>query len=318
MKPSLKLRGAALGLALLTALYLAALAWVDSRTPLWASLPRLAALLPLLAAASLLSYTVRYARWRWLLARAGFRTPLLHGALAYLAGFALTATPGKAGELLRIRYFAPLGVPPARVLGAFVFERLFDLAAVSLLASLILFSVARLDMLLFALGFVALQTLSVLLVARNPAVLTQVATWCAAHRLAWLASACETLRDGLASCRVWLTLLDVLAALFGGILAWGITALSFVGLLGELGVDLSALMPPAAAVALFPLAMLAGAASLLPGGVGSTEIAIVALLTAFNVPLATATLAAVGIRVATLWFAVLCGVLAASYLELRG
>jgi hypothetical protein len=71
MNASPKLRGAALGLALLTALYLAALAWVDSRTPLWASLPRLAALLPLLAAASLLSYAVRYARWRWLLARAG-------------------------------------------------------------------------------------------------------------------------------------------------------------------------------------------------------------------------------------------------------
>ncbi len=64
--------------------------------------------------------------------------------------------------------------------------------------------------------------------------------------------------------------------------------------------------------------MLAGAASMMPGGVGSTEVTIVALLAVFGVSTGQATLAAVGIRFATLWFAVLCGLAACGVLERRG
>lgn len=60
---------------------------------------------------------------------------------------------------------------------------------------------------------------------------------------------------------------------------------------------------------------LAGAASMLPGGVGSTEAALVALLSLFEVPMGIAILAAVGIRLATMWFAVLCGLCALGILE---
>ena len=42
-----------------------------------------------------------------------------------------------------------------------------------------------------------------------------------------------------------------------------------------------------------------------------------ALLLFVDVPIATATLAAVGIRLASLWFAIVCGFVAAAVLELR-
>jgi len=60
-------------------------------------------------------------------------------------------------------------------------------------------------------------------------------------------------------------------------------------------------------VSIYPLSMLAGAASMLPGGVGSTEVTIVGLLSMHDVPIGLATLAAVGIRLSSLWFAVVCG-----------
>ena len=84
-------------------------------------------------------------------------------------------------------------------------------------------------------------------------------------------------------------------------------------LLGRLGVSIATLP----AFGMYPLAMLAGAASMLPGGIGSTEAAIVALLLFVDVPIATATLAAVGIRLASLWFAIACGFVAAGVLEAR-
>ena len=64
--------------------------------------------------------------------------------------------------------------------------------------------------------------------------------------------------------------------------------------------------------------MLAGAASMMPGGLGSTEATIAALLTAEGVDLATAGLAAVGIRLASLWFSILLGHISVALLEIRG
>jgi len=76
-------------------------------------------------------------------------------------------------------------------------------------------------------------------------------------------------------------------------------------------------VPALDAFAAYPLAMLAGAASMLPGGVGSTELAIVVSLARHGIGLETAALAAVGVRLSTLWFAILCGLVAIMLLESR-
>jgi uncharacterized membrane protein YbhN (UPF0104 family) len=54
---------------------------------------------------------------------------------------------------------------------------------------------------------------------------------------------------------------------------------------------------------------------MLPAGIGTTEVTIVALLALHQIPVGVATLAAVGIRAASLWFAVLCGFTALGVLE---
>ena len=54
---------------------------------------------------------------------------------------------------------------------------------------------------------------------------------------------------------------------------------------------------------------------MLPGGIGSTEAAIVSLLVASDVPIETATLAAIGMRIATLWGAIVWGLAALVWLE---
>ena len=307
----MKISRALIGFLLLTLLYLGLLVWLESKNQVFYVLPSLLATLPALIVIALASYTVRYARWRWLLGRAGHRIPVASGALAYVAGFAFTATPGKAGELVRIRYYAPIGVPAARVVAAFVYERVFDLIAVLLLASCALFTLDRLDIFFFAFGFVLLLTLVIVLLALNPRWFERTAVRLNTLKLPLLARACTTLRDGLAACRVWARPLEVSVSFASGLLAWLITALAFVYLLVQLGIT----VPTLAAIAIYPLAMLAGAASLLPGGIGSTELAIVALLSAWSVPLAAATLAAVGIRIASLWFAVLCGIACLAVLE---
>ena len=294
--------------AAITFFYLAALIWVDSKNQVFSEFPAVLSILPVLLVLSFLSYIVRYLRWYWLLSRAGNKTNLVTGYLAYLAGFAFTATPGKVGELLRIRYLAPQGVPPWRVLAAFVFERAFDLVVVLLLSAL---AISQNDIFIFVFAFVV-AILSVILVAvRNPAWLTRAAVYMRIYRLPKLSRIFKTVRDGLSGCRIWVTLPDILLSMLLGAVAWIITSFSFVWLLDQLGVSI----PVLSALAIYPLAMLAGAASMLPGGVGSTEAVIVLLLSLFDVPLETALLAAIGIRISSMWFAIICGLFALGFLE---
>jgi uncharacterized protein (TIRG00374 family) len=289
---------------------LIALIWVDSRNQVFSELPKLLAVMPVLVGMSFLSYLLRYTRWYWLLCRAGSKTPVVLGFLAYLAGFAFTATPGKMGELVRIRYLIPMGVAPCKVLAAFVYERAFDLIVVLLLATLL---IGQKDIFVAAFGFVLLILAALILVALNSRLVTKLIYYWRFNNCYRMAKFFRILRDGLSGCRLWLTPLDVTIALVLGFLAWSITSLSFVYLLQHLGVSI----PLQSAIALYPLAMLAGAASMMPGGVGTTEVTLVALLVHFEVALSTALLAAVGIRLMSLWFAIGCGFIAMGVLELR-
>ncbi len=58
--------------------------------------------------------------------------------------------------------------------------------------------------------------------------------------------------------------------------------------------------------------MLAGAVSMLPGGLGGAEATLIALLCLWGLTLSTAVAATLLINVATLWLAVLLGVIALS------
>lgn len=303
-------RPAVIGLIALTALYLSVLVWADSNRRVFAGVPALASAMPVLIAASVLSYLIRYARWHWLLRRAGHAVPVLRGFAGYIAGFAFTATPGKVGELLRIRYYEPLGVPPARIISAFVFERLCDLLAVLALAA---FALGAGRHLAFATAFVLLFASGIAAFAFNPGWLTWLADALHLRGRTRPAAGVRALRDGLTGCRTWLTAPDVIVSLGTGVLAWLLASLAFVWLLGQL--DLPARWPEA--LATYPLAMLLGAASMLPGGVGSTEVATVTLLALQGAPVAGASVAAVGIRLSSLWFAIVCGLLAMTVLEMQ-
>lgn len=305
---NLKVRSAAIGFGLLSGVYLFALLWFDSRGETVSEIPKMTSALPVLLGITVITWVIRYIRWYWLLNRAGNKTSFASGFLAYLSGFAFTATPGKVGELLRIRYLAPQGVPPWKVLAAFVYERASDLLAVLLLAS---FAIVRMDIFVFVSGFVVIFLGIIALLMAKPAWLRRMSAWLRMFRLVRLVRIINSLRNGLSGCRIWLTPLDVFVSLGLGVIAWGLTSFSFVYLLVHLGIAL----PMNQAIGIYPIAMLAGAASMLPGGVGSTEVTIVAFLTMFDVPINAAALAAMGIRLATLWFSVICGFIALSALE---
>ena len=97
-----------------------------------------------------------------------------------------------------------------------------------------------------------------------------------------------------------------LPALALGAIGWCSEGLSFYVVLHALGVDLN----PGACVFIFAFAMMVGAISVLPGGLGSTEATMIGLLVTQHVGFDVAVVATAVVRVTTLWFAVSLGLLA--------
>src|SRR5690606_4520073 len=120
-----RFRGVGLGFAgFLLAFGLAALLF--DPTALAATLSRFSAgLIAALLGLSLLNYVVRLARWRLFARPMGATAPLMDDLVTYMASFALTATPGKAGELLRVWLLKRrAGLPYGRTLPVFLADRL--------------------------------------------------------------------------------------------------------------------------------------------------------------------------------------------------
>ena len=302
---------AVFGLALLAAAYLAVLIYMDQRNRLFDHLREVGTFVPVLVVMSLVAFSLRYLRWKWLLGRHGFEMPWLAGLLSYLAGFALTVSPGRVGELIRIRYFARLSVPAEPVVACFIFERSCDLIVILLLASLIGTAwLALWQATLFVAVAMALVA-AVVAISVKTRFWRRIAAWL--RRGGWkrAARAVRVFGAGIARTTMFLHPIDLVGAFAAGLAIWGLQASGFVYLTTGLGLAL----PLGGALATYPLAALIGAASMLPGGIGSTETAATVILTQLGTPLHTAVLAVVAMRLCTHWLAILLGLLSAAYLE---
>lgn len=253
---------------------------------------------------SLVNYGLRFLRWHGYLLTLGARVPFRRDLGIYVAGFAFTVTPGKAGEAVRSIYLRGVGVPWSQGLAALMVERVLDLAAVMILAALAIQAFA--DYAAPALAAAVLVAGALFLVTR-PRVLHRLPGLLPAHgRIGRLAQgAVATLDDA----RVLLAPGRLLAGLLLGLVAWGAEAWGLYLLLHWLGVGID----PVLAAGVYAASMLLGAVSFLPGGLGGAEAAMVALLLANGVGLATAIVATVICRAVTLWFAVALGTLAALF-----
>src|SRR5271166_4868679 len=86
---------------------------------------------------SALNYILRFQRWKSFLSTLGRHLPLGRHYLYYMGGFAFTISPAKAGEAVRSLYLRAHGVTYAESIAALFVERLLDLFAMVILASLI-------------------------------------------------------------------------------------------------------------------------------------------------------------------------------------
>lgn len=248
---------------------------------------------------SLLNYGLRFLRWQGYLQRLGYPVPWTPSLHIYLSGFALTTTPGKAGEAFRGVLLKAWNMPFRTSLAAFLSERLSDLIAILLLALLGLLSYPSFRPLVGVGALAVLALFGLLLSRKAPGIL---AGWVPA-RLPRIRGLFRQGADLLLEARACHRPGLLLSATGLSLAAWGAEGLAFYLALDWLDTDVSV----AVALFIYALGMLAGALSFLPGGLGGTEAVMISLLVLEGISPGVATAATVFIRLTTLWFAVALG-----------
>jgi glycosyltransferase 2 family protein len=264
----------------------------------------------LLLGLSTLNIAIRFGRWHYYLLTLSHRVPMLRNLEYFLAGFAFTSTPAKAGEAVRSLYLKRDAVGYTDSLAALFVERLTDLVAVILLALAAAYSFANYRWLVVLAGIITCsllplihsQTLREKLALLNRRMPQGTVRKGVDHLLNLLRSSAALLRSG---------------PLYGGMLlsmcaAFAVSLMMYVVLL-LLGADISLPL----AVGIYATGILAGALSFLPGGIGSAEAVMIALLILTGIDVSTATAATLACRIAALWYSIGIGIVIVLLLELK-
>ncbi len=266
---------------------------------------------------TLFNYALRFYKWEIYLRRLAIpRLPLLTSALIFLAGFSMSLTPGKVGELIKGVLVRRLtGTPVSRTTAIVAAERVTDGLAMLALAGLGVAQFAY-GRTLLAIAFVA--ALAVVLLLGRPRLLTAVLV-----RLDGLPLVGKVLEHAVAFLEASHALYQprLLAGMIGiGVVSWAGECLAFFLVLRGLGVDGGWHL---LLVAMFVLTVSSvfGALSMLPGGLGVAEASVTGMLLLLvedgSMTRSVAVAATLLIRFATLWFAVILGVAALGLLQRR-
>ncbi len=256
------------------------------------------------------NYTLRAIRFRRYLHALGILVTPFEAWLVFVSGFLLTVTPGKMGEIFKgFLLNQRRGTPIPEVASSVVAERFTDVVGLLAIAAIGVAQYgAHTALFLAVLGLCLGFLLAIAHPRLLPWALDLLATRVEGHpRLAQIVVMGRRVHGVLKIlCAPRLLLEGVTLAA----LAWLLEAIAFRLLLN--GVDATGGLGPA--IVVYAMATLFGAVSMLPGGVGSTEAVMVALLLtpAMGLSLAKpeATLATLLIRFCTLWFGVASGAIA--------
>ncbi len=253
---------------------------------------------------SLVNYALRVWRWHHMTLGIGAGVSFWRNALYYFSGFALTTTPGKAGEALRVWFLERgHGVPYERGAPMFISDRLADMVAYMFLT--VIGSIAFIGTPYAPIGiaFMAIGC-AILGLLAYPRLILRLINWgwgLIGRRAPRLIA---KLRRTVRTMAGLMTFRNFGFAAFLGWVGWAAEVVAFYALLRTLEADVSFLQ----AMFVFAASVTIGAVLLTPGGLGGTEGAMITLLTLIGVEFGVASAATAVIRLTTLGFAVALGV----------
>jgi uncharacterized protein (TIRG00374 family) len=247
---------------------------------------------------------IRFIKWDYYLKKLSIRIPSKMSFLIFFSGLSMSVTPSKVGEVLKSYLLKKAkGIKMRKTIMVVVSERLTDVLALGILSLIgfasffsytyFLLLIALMMVLLFSM-FAVLTNKKLFfkfrgVLARIPVVKNYVKYIGHMHRTS----------------KILLSYKSLGFATGISVVSWFFECLAFYILLIYLGAPI----PLLSAVFIFSFSSIFGSALFFPGGLGAAESSFVLLLLIAGVPLATASLSTILIRLCTLFFGVFIGII---------
>lgn len=260
--------------------------------------------LPLILTLSFLNYIFRFFKWHYYVNLLGIKLSYKKSFLIFLSAFTMSITPGKMGEVLKSYLLKEENNTPVSKSAPIVFgERLTDMISIVMLCLVGSYFFNYGQTLILLIGFFFL--LSIILISSRTISLKIISFF---GRIKIFKKHIEKIHTAYDSMYLMIKIKPLIIATIISLISWFFECMGFYIVInifsGSSGLEVSIL----SATFIYAFSTLVGAVAMLPGGLGITEASLTGLLILSKIPKDLSVASTIMIRLATLWFAVLVGI----------
>jgi glycosyltransferase 2 family protein len=266
-------------------------------------------LLPLLLALSYLNYASRFLKWDYYLKELKVEIKTIDSFYIFMSGLIMSVTPGKMGELLKAYLVKQVtGTPVSKTAPVIFVERITDFISLVMIALVgaYLFDYGKIIVIAVGIFF-----LLVLFIISSRKLSLKILEMLGKIRI--LSKQTHNLHQIYNSAYILLRPRPLLYMTGLSLVSWGLECFGYYLILLNFGTGLSLIWSSFS----YAFATIIGAISMLPGGLGVTEGSLTFFLIQKDIPNEVAVASTFIIRVVTLWFAVLVGIIGVSVYQKR-
>ena len=263
--------------------------------------------LPLILLLSLGNYVIRFFKWEYYLRLLEIQIQLKQSVKIFFSGLSMSASPGKMGDVLKSFLLKEIFNEPISKTASIIFaERLTDFLSLTFLTILGLFVFNYSAIWIY---FVLLFFMMLIIVISNRSIAEFFIN--AANKSSFVKSHSSKIINLYESAFILLRPKPLLRMILLSIFSWFFECFAFYLILINFDLSVTILF----STFVYALSTIAGAVSMLPGGLGVTEGSLSLILISNGISKETAIASTLIIRVVTLWFAVLLGSIILFFLQ---
>lgn len=247
------------------------------------------------------NYVLRFIKWHYLLKVLKLNVSLKTSFMVFLSGLSMAVTPGKVGELIKAFLLNKTdGISISKGLMVVIVERLSDVVG---LISLSLIGLSNFMAMWCSLSFIVIALIIVLILLIHKNLFLRV--YNVLTKMPFLKKYDEYAGEVWFSGRQLLSPKPFFLSALLSSVSWFFECLALYLLINHLGFDVNL----TTSTFVFSFSSILGSFLVLPGGLGAMEGSLFGLLIGLGTPLNIAAASTVVIRICTLWFGVVVGVI---------
>jgi glycosyltransferase 2 family protein len=262
--------------------------------------------LPLILTLSFLNYIFRFLKWHYYLHILDINLSYKKSFLIFLSAFTMSVTPGKLGEILKSYLLKEENDTPVSKSAPIVLaERLTDFVSIVMLCIIGSYVFNYGQILILIIGIVFLVT--IILLSSRKVSLKIISFF---EKISLLKKHIQKIHMAYDSIYMMIRFKPLFVATLISLISWFFECLGFYVVINVFSLAGGPEVSILSATFIYAFSTLIGAIAMLPGGVGLTEASLTGLLVLSNIPKDISVASTIIIRFATLWFAVLVGIVA--------